>query len=121
LNVYGQLFRKEDVRLASYEVLPTSAQHTNVPRVVFYEKRARRPHYFQRDGEARYILVLAGSGHPVPERHPAYDLRTFDAMINGHIATNHVEVLVDFRFYVYDEAFARRVSHLNSVPSSVVL
>jgi hypothetical protein len=114
LNVSGHLFRYEEVRFVSGEIVPEWAQYTDVPRVVFLHARKRRAVYFQRDmPESRYLLVLAGSDHPEPAWHPAYDIRVFDALINEHIARTGAEILFDCRAYVYDEAFVRKTAHLN--------
>jgi hypothetical protein len=114
LDIYGRVFRKEGVRFAGGRIIPQYAEYTDVPEVAFFEARKRRRTYYMRtDPECRYLLVLAGEGHPEPAWHPAYDIRAFDALITEHIARTGVEVFFDHRTYVYDEALARQASHLN--------
>ena len=96
LNIYGRVSRMERVRFVEAEVLPSYAQYTDVPRVAFIEARKRRACYFECSmPESRYVLVLAGSGHPEPAWHPAYDIRAFDALINEHIVEPYLDQIHD--------------------------
>jgi hypothetical protein len=73
--------------------------------VSFIGKGKRTPWVAQRDwSPSRYLLVLAGYGHPEPPKavewnawHDPDHLREFDRDISRYIAEQGVEVLVDYR------------------------
>jgi hypothetical protein len=69
INIYGRLFRKEDVRLDKFFVQPIWAQYEHVPVVCFRDKGKCRTSLFERSDEARYILVLS-DGYVISIRDP---------------------------------------------------
>ena len=67
-------------------------------------KGKRKPWFIHRETFARYILVLAGHGHPEPPKavghmawHDPDHLRDFDREISRYVNEHGIEVLVDYR------------------------
>ena len=111
VGIFGLVFKKEG-RLHSHGRTDSIAANQlrdyggQAPWVAWLDKGKRNPNFFLRTSIHRYLLVLAGLGHPDPLIQTTYmddsNVRKFDDFIRGYIGSAGVEVLVDYRDSIRD-------------------